>query len=50
MLGHASVAMTLDAYADLFDSDSTAVGDKSLTVSVLPWHAANVLDGVARVP
>jgi integrase len=28
MLGHASVAMTLDVYADLFDSDFTAVADK----------------------
>lgn len=28
MLGHASAAMTLDAYADLFDDDFTAVADK----------------------
>ena len=28
MLGHASAAMTLDVYADLFDSDLTAVADK----------------------
>jgi len=28
MLGHASAAMTLDVYADLFDSDFTAVADK----------------------
>jgi integrase len=27
-LGHASAAMTLDVYADLFDSDFTAVADK----------------------
>ncbi len=28
MFGHASAAMTLDVYADLFDSDFTAVADK----------------------
>lgn len=28
MLGHASAAMTLDVYADLFDSDLTAVADR----------------------
>lgn len=28
MLGHASAAMTLDIYADLFDDDLTAVADK----------------------
>lgn len=28
MLGHASAAMTLDVYADLFDSDLTVVADK----------------------
>lgn len=28
MLGHASAAMTLDVYADLFDDDLTAVADK----------------------
>jgi integrase len=28
MLGHASAAMTLDVYADLFDDDFTAVADK----------------------
>ena len=28
MLGHASAAMTLDVYADLFDSDFTAVADQ----------------------
>ncbi len=27
MLGHASAAMTLDTYADLFDDDLTAVAD-----------------------
>jgi len=27
MLGHASAAMTLDVYADLFDDDLTAVAD-----------------------
>jgi hypothetical protein len=27
MLGHASAAMTLDIYADLFDSDLDAVAD-----------------------
>jgi integrase len=28
MLGHASAAMTLDVYADLFDDDFTKVADK----------------------
>jgi integrase len=28
MLGHASAAMPLDVYADLFDDDFTAVADK----------------------
>ena len=28
MLGHASAAMTLDVYADLFDDDFTQVADK----------------------
>ena len=40
MLGHASAAMTLDVYADLFDSDFTAVADKlSETVGKM-WHEA----------
>jgi integrase len=33
MLGHASAAMTLDVYADLFDDDFTVVADK-LSVTV----------------
>lgn len=28
MLGHASAAMTLDVYADLFDDDLNAVADR----------------------
>lgn len=28
MLGHASAAMTLDVYADLFDDDLTVVADR----------------------
>ena len=28
MLGHASAAMTLDVYADLFDSDLDTVADR----------------------
>ena len=28
MLGHASAAMTLDVYADLFDDDLTGVADR----------------------
>jgi hypothetical protein len=28
MLGHASAAMTLDRYADLFDDDQDAVADR----------------------
>jgi len=42
MLGHASAAMTLDTYADLFDDDLDAVGnalDQARTVSIVgkPW-------------
>ena len=38
MLGHASAAMTLDVYADLFDSDFTKVADKlSETVGKMHW-------------
>ena len=37
MLGHASAAMTLDVYADLFDDDLDAVAD------ALDRHAANQL-------
>jgi hypothetical protein len=29
MLGHASAAMTLDVYADLFDSDLTSVAESA---------------------
>jgi hypothetical protein len=28
MLGHASAAMTLDVYADLFDDDLNAISDR----------------------
>ena len=37
MLGHASAAMTLDVYADLFDDDLDAVAD------ALDRHAASQL-------
>jgi hypothetical protein len=33
MLGHASAAMTLDRYADLFDSDLDAVADRLDVIS-----------------
>ena len=34
MLGHASAAMTLDAYADLFDDDLDAVAERLTRTSV----------------
>ena len=43
MLGHASAAMTLDAYADLFDKDADAVADahdQRLSVVVFEADAA----------
>jgi integrase len=43
MLGHASAAMTLDTYADLFDRDAEAVADAhDLRLSGAVWGAANV--------
>ena len=33
MLGHTSAAMTLDVYADLFDSDLDAVADRLETLA-----------------
>jgi hypothetical protein len=36
MLGHASAAMTLDVYADLFDSDLDAVADRLDTALAAP--------------
>ncbi|KLO46343.1 integrase [Mycobacterium nebraskense] len=44
MLGHASAAMTLDVYADLFDSDLTGVADK-LDESVGKMWAKRVAGG-----
>lgn len=44
MLGHASAAMTLDVYADLFDDDLTAVADK-LDESVGKMWARRVSGG-----
>ena len=34
MLGHASASMTLDVYADLFDSDLDAVAERALTITL----------------
>jgi integrase len=43
MLGHASAAMTLDTYADLFDRDADAVADAhDQRLSGAVWGAANV--------
>jgi integrase len=45
MLGHASAAMTLDVYADLFDKDADAVADahdERLAGMVFPTNAATV--------
>lgn len=52
MLGHASAAMTLDTYADLFDDDLDAVSealDRAATASIVgkPW--ARVVTGPAEV-
>ena len=45
MLGHASAAVTLDVYADLFDGDLAAVADaldhramQTDVARVLPWR------------
>jgi integrase len=45
MLGHASAAMTLDVYADLFDKDADAVADahdERLASMVFPANAAKM--------
>ena len=47
MLGHASAAMTLDVYADLFDDDLDAVGD-ALSAAGDP-AALSKADATARV-
>lgn len=44
MLGHASAAMTLDVYADLFDSDLDALADRL----DLSWQGASREEGLAR--
>ncbi len=41
MLGHASAAMTLDTYADLFDDDLDAVAD-ALDQAASEWNVAKV--------
>jgi integrase len=42
MLGHASAAMTLDVYADLFDSDLDAVADRLETVLAAPLSRRDI--------
>jgi integrase len=46
MLGHASAAMTLDVYADLFDDDLDGVADRmdSLPGVSKMWHDAEVVE------
>jgi hypothetical protein len=44
MLGHASAAMTLDVYADLFDDGLVAVADK-LSETVGKMWAGQALTG-----
>ena len=41
MLGHASAAMTLDTYADLFDDDLDAVADRLDEVVGKMWADAS---------
>ncbi|MCC8909456.1 tyrosine-type recombinase/integrase [Curtobacterium sp. GD1] len=53
MLGHASAAMTLDVYADLFDDDLDPVADRldeglSRTVVGKMWAEAAHIEGKAR--
>jgi hypothetical protein len=54
MLGHASAAVTLDVYADLFDDDLDAVAERldavARSAGVYPmWTDATVADiGMAR--
>jgi hypothetical protein len=47
MLGHASAAMTLDVYADLFDSDLESVADR---VAELWANAVKLQSKAAQVP
>jgi integrase len=55
MLGHASAVMTLDRYADLFDDDLDAVGDRldavraAAAALALPEGDIHDLDGSRRV-
>jgi hypothetical protein len=53
MLGHASAAMTLDVYADLFDSDLESVADRVAelwpNVVKLQSKAAQVPTGTSRI-
>ncbi|GAA2750181.1 tyrosine-type recombinase/integrase [Amnibacterium kyonggiense] len=53
MLGHASAAMTLDTYADLFDDDLDAVSDRldevrTLRVSTSPHRSVGFLWGLEK--
>jgi hypothetical protein len=52
MLGHASAAMTLDVYADLFDDDldavAAALNDRAVSSSVGEMWAEVSLDHVAH--
>ena len=56
MLGHASAAMTLDVYADLFDEDleavSTALNNaRSAAIVAIPLPPAGLqVSGIARLP
>ena len=56
MLGHASAAMTLDVYADLFDEDLEAVStalnkarSAAIVATPLPPHGLQV-NGIAQLP
>ena len=56
MLGHASAAMTLDVYADLFDEDLEAVSTalntaRSAAIVAIPLPPTDVhVAGIAQLP
>jgi len=53
MLGHASAAMTLDVYADLFDDDLDALAqrlDDAAAFSIVGKLWANATSGTIKTP
>jgi integrase len=50
MLGHASAAMTLDVYADLFDSDLTSVAECGQNVGTTDiWFKNRIYQHICRL-